>query len=183
MPALLIKNGRVIDPAAGHDAVADVWIEDGAIKGVGHGLSAAGAEVFDATGLIVAPGFIDMHVHLREPGFEHAETIESGARACDRERISYWRHHSRQQGRGTRGHRFHAAGRRGRDLRRRTPRDERAAYAARYGIRTQLPDAGDQPLRGPAFERGRRYARRCGIGTLGFAPRQDEEKKENRSQI
>jgi dihydroorotase len=82
MPALLIKNGRMIDPASGHDAVADVWIEDGLIKGVGENLSAAGAEVFDATGLIVAPGFIDMHVHLREPGFEHAETIESGARAA-----------------------------------------------------------------------------------------------------
>src|SRR5579862_2793950 len=82
MPALLIKNGRVIDPASGHDAVADVWIEDGLIKGAGANLSAAGAEVFDATGLIVAPGFIDMHVHLREPGFEHSETIESGARAA-----------------------------------------------------------------------------------------------------
>src|ERR1700680_4005612 len=82
MPALLIKNGRVIDPASGHDAVADVWIEDGVIKGVGTNLAAAGAEVFDATGLVVAPGFIDMHVHLREPGFEHAETIESGSRAA-----------------------------------------------------------------------------------------------------
>ena len=82
MPALLIKNGRVVDPSSGHDGVADVWIEDGLIRGVGAGLSAAGAEVFDATGLIVAPGFIDMHVHLREPGFEHAETIESGARAA-----------------------------------------------------------------------------------------------------
>ena len=82
MPALLIKNGRVIDPASGHDSVADVWIEDGVIKGVGANLSAAGAEIFDATGLIVAPGFIDMHVHLREPGFEHSETIESGARAA-----------------------------------------------------------------------------------------------------
>ncbi len=82
MPALLIKNGRVIDPASGHDSVADVWIEDGVIKGVGANLSSAGAEVFDATGLIVAPGFIDMHVHLREPGFEHSETIESGARAA-----------------------------------------------------------------------------------------------------
>jgi dihydroorotase len=82
MPALLIKNGRVIDPASGHDAVADVWIEDGLIKGVGPNLSPASAEVFDATGLIVAPGFIDMHVHLREPGFEHSETIESGARAA-----------------------------------------------------------------------------------------------------
>jgi dihydroorotase len=82
MPALLIKNGRVVDPSSGHDGVADVWIEDGLIRGVGAGLSAAGGEVFDATGLIVAPGFIDMHVHLREPGFEHAETIESGARAA-----------------------------------------------------------------------------------------------------
>jgi dihydroorotase len=82
MPALLIKNGRVIDPASGYDAVADVRIEDGLIKGVGANLSSAGAEVFDATGLIVAPGFIDMHVHLREPGFEHSETIESGARAA-----------------------------------------------------------------------------------------------------
>ena len=82
MPALLIKNGRVIDPASHHDAVADVRIEDGVIKDVGANLSSAGAEVFDATGLIVAPGFIDMHVHLREPGFEHSETIESGARAA-----------------------------------------------------------------------------------------------------
>jgi dihydroorotase len=83
MARLLIKNGRVIDPASGHDGVADVWIEDGVIQGVGPGLAApAGAEVFDAGGLIVAPGFIDMHVHLREPGFEHAETIESGSRAA-----------------------------------------------------------------------------------------------------
>jgi len=82
MARLLIKNGRVIDPASGHDGVADVWIEDGVIKGVGAGLTAAGSEVIDATGLIVAPGFIDMHVHLREPGFEHAETIESGSRAA-----------------------------------------------------------------------------------------------------
>lgn len=83
MARLLIKNGRVIDPASGYDGVADVWIEDGVITGVGAGLpAAAGAEVIDATGLIVAPGFIDMHVHLREPGFEHAETIESGSRAA-----------------------------------------------------------------------------------------------------
>jgi dihydroorotase len=82
MARLLIKNGRVIDPASRHDDVADVWIEDDVIKGVGVGLPAAGSDVFDATGLIVAPGFIDMHVHLREPGFEHAETIESGSRAA-----------------------------------------------------------------------------------------------------
>ena len=82
MPALLIKNGRGIDPAASHDAVADVWIEDGLVKGVGPNLSPADAKIFDATGLIVAPGFIDMPVHLREPGFEHSETLESGARAA-----------------------------------------------------------------------------------------------------
>jgi len=81
--ALLIKNGRVIDPTSGHDRVADVWIEDGVISGVGENIAAKqGMEIFDASGLIVAPGFIDMHVHLREPGFEHAETIESGARAA-----------------------------------------------------------------------------------------------------
>jgi dihydroorotase len=82
MAALLIKNGRVIDPASGHDGIADVWIEDGVIRGVGADLSPVGAEIYDATGLVVAPGFVDMHVHLREPGFEHAETIESGARAA-----------------------------------------------------------------------------------------------------
>jgi dihydroorotase len=72
----------VIDPASGHDGIADVWIDDGLIRGVGEGLGGPGVELFDATGLIVAPGFIDMHVHLREPGFEHAETIESGSRAA-----------------------------------------------------------------------------------------------------
>jgi dihydroorotase len=80
--SLVIKNGRVIDPASRRDAIADVWIEDGLIRGVGNDLSPVGGEEFDATGLIVAPGFIDMHVHLREPGFEHAETIESGSRAA-----------------------------------------------------------------------------------------------------
>ncbi len=79
---LLIKNGRIIDPASGFDAVADLALEDGRIAGMGAGLELAGAEVLDASGLVVAPGFIDMHVHLREPGIEHAETIETGARAA-----------------------------------------------------------------------------------------------------
>lgn len=82
MAALLIRNGRVIDPASGTDTTADVLIEDGVIAGVGPDLRSPGAEVYDAGGMIVAPGFIDMHVHLREPGFEHAETIESGSRAA-----------------------------------------------------------------------------------------------------
>ena len=82
MSQLLIKNGRVIDPASAADTLADLLIRDGAIAAVGPGLDAPGAEIFDASGLIVAPGFIDMHVHLREPGIEHAETIETGARAA-----------------------------------------------------------------------------------------------------
>ena len=82
MASLLIKNGRVVDPSSGFDQIADVWIENGVIQGVGKGIAKANAEVFDASGLVVAPGFIDMHVHLREPGFEHAETIESGSRAA-----------------------------------------------------------------------------------------------------
>ncbi len=82
MARLLIKNGRVIDPASSTDRVADVLVEDARVAGVGSGLDAPGAEVFDASGLVVAPGFIDMHVHLREPGFEHAESIESGSRAA-----------------------------------------------------------------------------------------------------
>ncbi len=82
MSKLIIKNGRVIDPASGLDRVADVGIEGGRIAQVGQNLNAIGAEVFDASGLIVAPGFIDIHVHLREPGIEYAETIETGARAA-----------------------------------------------------------------------------------------------------
>ncbi len=78
----LIKNGRVIDPASNTDRLADVLIVDGLVAGVAPNLSAPHAETIDATGMIVAPGFIDMHVHLREPGFEHAETIESGSRAA-----------------------------------------------------------------------------------------------------
>jgi dihydroorotase len=82
MPQLLIKNGRVIDPASATDAQSDVLISDGVIAAVGAHLEAPDAETFDATGLIVAPGFIDLHVHLRDPGIEHAETIETGARAA-----------------------------------------------------------------------------------------------------
>jgi dihydroorotase len=79
---IVIKNGRVIDPASQIDQVCDVFITEGKIAGVGADLSAPAAEVFEASGLVVTPGFIDMHVHLREPGFEHAETIESGSRAA-----------------------------------------------------------------------------------------------------
>ena len=81
--SLLIRNGRVVDPAGGTDAVADVLIADGRIQKVGRALKApAGVETIDATGKVVCPGFIDMHVHLREPGFEYTETIASGTRAA-----------------------------------------------------------------------------------------------------
>lgn len=81
---LLIKNGYVIDPAEGINAGKSVFIEDGRMVGLmSHSDDVPeGAEVMDATGLIVAPGFIDMHVHLREPGHEYKETIASGAAAA-----------------------------------------------------------------------------------------------------
>ena len=79
---LLIKNGRVIDPASKTDATLDVLIDGEKIAKVGAGLSAPNAEVFDATGLIVAPGFIDLHCHLREPGQEMSETIETGTKSA-----------------------------------------------------------------------------------------------------
>ena len=82
MSKLLIRNGRVIDPANGIDRVADVLLANGIVRGVGENLPARGAAEFDATGLIVAPGFIDMHVHLREPGFESSETIETGSKCA-----------------------------------------------------------------------------------------------------
>src|SRR5258707_7099480 len=84
---LLIKNGRVIDPAPKTDAVRDVLLDGEKIKEVGPaGKIAApqGTDVFDASGLIVAPGVIDLHVHLREPGQESLETIETGTRAAAR---------------------------------------------------------------------------------------------------
>src|SRR5580700_3880864 len=82
MRKLIIRNGRVIDPASRLDAIRDVLVEEGRIAVIGEKLHVTGAEKFDASGLIVVPGFIDMHVHLREPGFEYAETIESGSRAA-----------------------------------------------------------------------------------------------------
>jgi dihydroorotase len=82
---LLLKGGRVLDPAAKTDATLDLLIEDGRIARCGKGLKAepsTGIEVIDCRGRLVVPGLIDMHTHLREPGFEYKETIASGSEAA-----------------------------------------------------------------------------------------------------
>src|SRR5687767_3949237 len=78
---LLITGGRVIDPSQDLDSKLDVLIEDGSIAEVGRNLKAS-VETIDADGLVVMPGFIDLHTHLREPGQEHKETIATGTRAA-----------------------------------------------------------------------------------------------------
>jgi dihydroorotase len=82
MKILRITNGRVIDPSQGIDRVTDLWIQGRQVLGIGPRSSAAGEEVLDATGKIVCPGLIDMHVHLREPGREEDETIATGTAAA-----------------------------------------------------------------------------------------------------
>ena len=90
MSTTIIRNGRVIDPSNKRDEIADLYIADGKVVGSKSEIrekltrrsGKSQIEEIDAKGLIVAPGLIDMHVHLREPGFSHKETIESGARAA-----------------------------------------------------------------------------------------------------
>lgn len=83
MKRLLIRNGRVVDPSQGLDQGMDLLLEDGVVAGLGERLDApARTKVFDAAGKVVAPGFVDLHTYLREPGFEHKETIASGCRAA-----------------------------------------------------------------------------------------------------
>ena len=77
---ILLKGGRVVDPAAGRDEVADVLVEGGLIASAD--ASRSGASVVDADGLVVAPGLVDLHTHLREPGREDRETVETGCRAA-----------------------------------------------------------------------------------------------------
>lgn len=79
---MIIKGGRVIDPANNIDKIADVAFENGVIVEVGENLSTDGSEVIDAAGKVVTPGLIDMHVHLREPGQEAKEDFESGSKAA-----------------------------------------------------------------------------------------------------
>ena len=79
---LLIKNARVIDPSQNLDEICDILACDGVIKTIGQKLSVKDGKTIDATGLAAAPGFIDLHCHLREPGYEQKETIETGAAAA-----------------------------------------------------------------------------------------------------
>lgn len=79
---LLIKGGTVVNPAKKQHEVADVLVKDGKIAAIGQNLSADGADVYDATGLVVTPGLIDMHTHLREPGQEAKEDFYSGTQAA-----------------------------------------------------------------------------------------------------
>ena len=86
MGRILIQNGRIVDPANRIDSIGDILIADDRIERVGGKFDAANVpdvDVIDAEGLIVTPGLIDMHVHLREPGFEHKETIATGTRAAE----------------------------------------------------------------------------------------------------
>lgn len=79
---VLFRGARVIDPATGRDETTDVLVEDETVAGLGPDTDAKGADVVDADGLVLAPGFVDLHSHLREPGREDAETIETGSRAA-----------------------------------------------------------------------------------------------------
>ena len=78
----LIKNGRLIDPLNKVDDHLDILVSDGKVESVGKSLKAASAEIIDAKGKIVCPGLVDMHVHLREPGREDKETVETGTLAA-----------------------------------------------------------------------------------------------------
>ena len=83
MKPLLLKGGRVIDPSQNHDDVVDLLIVDGKIEALGNGIGEPdGAEIIDVSGKVVAPGLVDVHVHLREPGREDSETVATGARAA-----------------------------------------------------------------------------------------------------
>src|SRR5690606_20243002 len=81
-PDLLITGGTLLDPRDGKTRRADLLIRDGRIAGIGEDLDADGVRVYDAAGRLISPGWFDMHVHLREPGQEHKETIQTGARAA-----------------------------------------------------------------------------------------------------
>ena len=80
---ILLRGGRVVDPSQRLDGVRDVLLRDGSIGEIAESIQVGSeVEVIDVAGKVVAPGFIDIHVHLREPGQEHKETVETGTRAA-----------------------------------------------------------------------------------------------------
>ena len=81
---LLIRQGRLVDPVGGIGGVMDILIEDGKVAVIGSNINEPGAKLIDASGMVVCAGLVDMHVHLREPGFEYKETVETGALAAAR---------------------------------------------------------------------------------------------------
>lgn len=82
MAGILFRGGRLVDPASGHDGPADVLVEDDTVAEVGERLEPGRAEVVDCGGLVIAPGLVDLHTHLREPGREDKETVETGSRSA-----------------------------------------------------------------------------------------------------
>jgi len=82
MPNMLLKNGRIIDPANNRDEIADILIQNNHIAQIGPNITSNDAQIIDATGKLVTPGLIDMHVHLRDPGFPEKETIQTGCQSA-----------------------------------------------------------------------------------------------------
>ncbi|MBI4282181.1 MAG: amidohydrolase family protein, partial [Chloroflexi bacterium] len=83
--SIVIKGGRIIDPQRRIDLVGDLWLQEGVVKGLEKHIDAPSqTRVLDATGLVVCPGFLDLHCHLREPGDENKETIATGTAAAAR---------------------------------------------------------------------------------------------------
>ena len=88
---LLIKNGRIVDPSQNLDKVMDLLLADGKVAKLAEHITDVADETYDASGKVVAPGFIDMHTHMREPGLEAKESIRTGTMAAAAGGIWYWK--------------------------------------------------------------------------------------------
>mgnify|MGYP000869651982 CR=1 FL=1 len=93
---ILIQNGRVLDPVTNTDQVMDVLLDESGIVKTGEHLEAEGADVIDASGLVVAPGLMDAHVHFRDPGLTYKEDIFTGAAAAARGGFTTWQIRNRR---------------------------------------------------------------------------------------
>ncbi len=157
---VLIRGGRLVDPSQRLDQTLDLLLQDGVVAKVDEKIAPPkGAEVVDAAGLVVAPGFVDLHVHLREPGFEYKETIASGTRRGGGGRL----HDRLRDGEHRPGHRRRADGR----LRRPT--------RAGDGRRPRLPDR--RGLEGPQGGRAGRDRLDEGRGDRGALRRREARRR------